>query len=229
MSVHALSLTATPFISSALASQTRRINLARSLKQEVALVSHFFDCKEFHTRAAADLHRSDFTSRSFVVASSPARAMEKGRSFLSMLGFGARGSSAAQTDPATAGIPHGPDDDAPAPGQQFAAFGAGCFWGVELAYQRVPGVTKTEVGYSQGYTHKPSYNDVCSGTTGMNVFASQDISLSLSLSLSVSFHFLIIRVLQISVSLCIFISSSLGFCKSLCLSVSFHFLIIRVL
>jgi len=65
----------------------------------------------------------------------------------------------------------------------------------------VPGVTKTEVGYSQGYTHKPSYNDVCSGTTGMNVlpltelsvFASQDmcvcISLSLSLSLSV-FSFL---------------------------------------
>jgi peptide-methionine (S)-S-oxide reductase len=166
MSVHALSLTATPFISSALASQTRRINLARSLKQEVVLVSHFFDCKEFHTRAAADLHRSVFTTRSFVVASSPARAMEKGRSFLSMLGFGGRGSSAAQTDPTTAGIPHGPDDDAPAPGQQFAAFGAGCFWGVELAYQRVPGVTKTEVGYSQGFTHKPSYNDVCSGTTG---------------------------------------------------------------
>jgi hypothetical protein len=223
MSVHALSLTATPFISSALVSQTRRINFARSLKQEVALVSHFFDCKEFHTRAAADLHTSAFTTRSFVVASSPARAMEKGRSFLSMLGFGARGSSAAQTDPTTAGIVHGPDDDVPAPGQQFAAFGAGCFWGVELAYQRVPGVTKTEVGYSQGYTHKPSYNDVCSGTTGMNVFASQDMCVclfSLSLSLSLSFHFLIIRVLQISVSLCIFMSSSLGFCKSLCLCVS---------
>lgn len=194
MSVHALSLTATPFISSALASQTRRINLACSLKQQVALVSHFFDCKEFHTRAAADLHRSLFTTRSFVVPSSPARAMEKGRSFLSMLGFGARGSSAAQTDSPTAGIAHGPDDDAPAPGQQFAAFGAGCFWGVELAYQRVPGVTKTEVGYSQGNTHKPSYNDVCSGTTGMNVlpvielsvFASQDMCVSLSLCLFIS-------------------------------------------
>jgi hypothetical protein len=138
--------------------------------------------------------------------------MEKGRSFLSMLGFGARGSSAAQTDPNTAGIAHGPDDDAPAPGQQFAAFGAGCFWGVELAYQRVPGVTKTEVGYSQGYTHKPSYNDVCSGTTGMNVlplielsvFASQDMCVCLSLSLCV-FHFLIIRILQISVYLHFFI------------------------
>ncbi|KAL0304038.1 UNVERIFIED_CONTAM: Peptide methionine sulfoxide reductase [Sesamum radiatum] len=45
----------------------------------------------------------------------------------------------------------GPDDDIPAPGQQFAQFGAGCFWGVELAFQRVPGITKTEVGYTQGY------------------------------------------------------------------------------
>lgn len=62
-------------------------------------------------------------------------------------------------------IPQGPDDDIPAPGQQFAQFGAGCFWGVELVYQRVAGVTKTEVGYSQGYVHNPRYEDVCSGTT----------------------------------------------------------------
>ncbi|XP_020230564.1 peptide methionine sulfoxide reductase [Cajanus cajan] len=59
----------------------------------------------------------------------------------------------------------GPDDDIPAPGQQFAQFGAGCFWGVELAFQRASGVTKTEVGYSQGNLHNPSYEDVCSGTT----------------------------------------------------------------
>ncbi|XVF11305.1 hypothetical protein REPUB_Repub08aG0015200 [Reevesia pubescens] len=62
-------------------------------------------------------------------------------------------------------IAQGPDDDVPASGQQFAQFGAGCFWGVELAFQRVPGVTKTEVGYSQGFMHNPSYEDVCSGTT----------------------------------------------------------------
>jgi peptide-methionine (S)-S-oxide reductase len=42
---------------------------------------------------------------------------------------------------------------------------------VELAYQRVPGVTKTEVGYTQGYAHNPSYNDVCSGTTGRNALS----------------------------------------------------------
>lgn len=62
-------------------------------------------------------------------------------------------------------IAQGPDDDIPAPGQQFAQFGAGCFWGVELAFQRIPGVTKTEVGYSQGYLHNPCYEDICSGAT----------------------------------------------------------------
>ncbi|KAK8944888.1 hypothetical protein KSP39_PZI008044 [Platanthera zijinensis] len=59
-----------------------------------------------------------------------------------------------------------PDDDVPAAGQQFAQFAAGCFWGVELAFQRVAGVTKTEVGYSQGKLHNPTYEDVCTGKTG---------------------------------------------------------------
>jgi methionine-S-sulfoxide reductase len=44
----------------------------------------------------------------------------------------------------------------------------GCFWGVELTFQRVPGVTKTEVGYSQGNLHEPTYEDVCSGITNHN-------------------------------------------------------------
>uniref|UniRef100_A0A7N0RDR1 peptide-methionine (S)-S-oxide reductase n=1 Tax=Kalanchoe fedtschenkoi TaxID=63787 RepID=A0A7N0RDR1_KALFE len=85
--------------------------------------------------------------------------------WLSKLGLGAATRAA---DAASAAVAQGPDDDVPAPGQQFAQFGAGCFWGVELAYQRVPGVTKTEVGYSQGVLDKPTYNDVCSGTTGHN-------------------------------------------------------------
>ena len=42
----------------------------------------------------------------------------------------------------------------------------GCFWGVELAFQRVPGVTKTSVGYTAGHDTAPSYNSVCSGRTG---------------------------------------------------------------
>lgn len=58
-----------------------------------------------------------------------------------------------------------PDNDVPAPGKQFAEFAAGCFWGVELAFQRIPGVTETEVGYTQGISHNPSYEDVCTNTT----------------------------------------------------------------
>ena len=47
-----------------------------------------------------------------------------------------------------------------------ATFGAGCFWGVEYVFRRVPGVTKVEVGYAGGVTDHPSYADVCSGRTG---------------------------------------------------------------
>ena len=45
-------------------------------------------------------------------------------------------------------------------------FGGGCFWGVELAFQRLPGVVATSVGYAQGSKLDPTYEDVCSGTTG---------------------------------------------------------------
>jgi peptide-methionine (S)-S-oxide reductase len=45
-------------------------------------------------------------------------------------------------------------------------FGAGCFWGVQYVFERVPGVVATEVGYSGGITQNPTYRDVCSHTTG---------------------------------------------------------------
>lgn len=49
---------------------------------------------------------------------------------------------------------------------QKATFGMGCFWGPELRFQRVPGVVGTAVGYCNGTTENPTYEDVCSGNTG---------------------------------------------------------------
>lgn len=47
-----------------------------------------------------------------------------------------------------------------------AIFAAGCFWGVQFYFDQVPGVTKTTVGYTGGHTEGPSYEQVCSHTTG---------------------------------------------------------------
>jgi peptide-methionine (S)-S-oxide reductase len=47
-----------------------------------------------------------------------------------------------------------------------ATFGAGCFWGVEAAFRRVPGVTATAAGYMGGSLKNPGYEQVCSGETG---------------------------------------------------------------
>ncbi|KAL3649751.1 hypothetical protein CASFOL_006154 [Castilleja foliolosa] len=59
-----------------------------------------------------------------------------------------------------------PDLDTPVDlGLELAQFAAGCFWSVELAFQRVVGVVKTEVGYSQGQAHDPNYKLVCTGST----------------------------------------------------------------
>jgi peptide-methionine (S)-S-oxide reductase len=49
---------------------------------------------------------------------------------------------------------------------EIATFGAGCFWGVEAAFQRAPGVIDTAVGYSGGKTTNPAYQDVCTDETG---------------------------------------------------------------
>ena len=49
---------------------------------------------------------------------------------------------------------------------ETATFGAGCFWGVEYVFRRVPGVLNAEVGYGGGLTKDPTYREVCSHTTG---------------------------------------------------------------
>lgn len=53
-----------------------------------------------------------------------------------------------------------------APSTKEIVFGAGCFWGVELAFQRVVGVVQTEVGYSNGHLSRVTYEAVCTGRTG---------------------------------------------------------------
>lgn len=49
---------------------------------------------------------------------------------------------------------------------EVATFGAGCFWGTEAAFQKMKGITKTEVGYMGGTLDDPMYEDVIGHDTG---------------------------------------------------------------
>lgn len=49
---------------------------------------------------------------------------------------------------------------------ETAYFAMGCFWGAERLFARIPGVIQTAVGYMGGSTENPSYQQVCTDTTG---------------------------------------------------------------
>jgi peptide-methionine (S)-S-oxide reductase len=52
--------------------------------------------------------------------------------------------------------------------QQTIVLGGGCFWCTEAVYVKVRGITDVESGYSNGHVQQPSYEQVCTGTTGHN-------------------------------------------------------------
>ncbi|MFH5803187.1 peptide-methionine (S)-S-oxide reductase MsrA [Alienimonas sp. DA493] len=56
--------------------------------------------------------------------------------------------------------------DASSPDTETATFAAGCFWGVEDAFRKTPGVLDAVSGYTGGHTENPSYEDVCYRDTG---------------------------------------------------------------
>lgn len=67
-----------------------------------------------------------------------------------------------RTEP-TKSQPGGP---APTAKLEKATFGEGCFWCSEAVFQQLRGVKSIESGYSGGHVEKPTYEQVCSGSTG---------------------------------------------------------------
>jgi len=53
-------------------------------------------------------------------------------------------------------------------GIETIIFGMGCFWGAERLFWQMPGVYVTAVGYADGYTPHPTYEEICTGMTGHN-------------------------------------------------------------
>jgi peptide-methionine (S)-S-oxide reductase len=81
--------------------------------------------------------------------------------------FAARHRSTIHTTTMTpASAPRPSDAPALAPPFERITVGGGCFWCVEAVYELVDGVLSVESGYANGHVPSPTYEQVCSGTTG---------------------------------------------------------------
>lgn len=63
-------------------------------------------------------------------------------------------------------MPAGAQPSAATARVEKATLAGGCFWGMEEVLRKIPGIISTQVGYTGGTTPKPTYKDVCTGTTG---------------------------------------------------------------
>ena len=61
---------------------------------------------------------------------------------------------------------HSQDEPSQDERSHVATFGGGCFWCVEAAFEELAGVTSVTSGYAGGHTEDPTYEAICSGTTG---------------------------------------------------------------
>ncbi len=73
-------------------------------------------------------------------------------------------SSASSPAPAT--FPDPPPSTASPASLETAVFAGGCFWGVEAVFESLKGVTSAVSGYAGGTSPNPTYEEVCTGTTG---------------------------------------------------------------
>lgn len=126
--------------------------------------------------AATSMVKSSFTGRNTINTPSTART---GMTMLlgNLFGSAASGAFGQKIDYRNLDFP-GPElaqaaeegkalvESVAKPHLKVATFAGGCFWGLELAFQRVPGVEYTAVGYSQGEETFPTYGQVCGGATG---------------------------------------------------------------
>ena len=86
-----------------------------------------------------------------------------------VVGLAARWSVVAENPDLTrlSRSPDAPSPTAPAAsGLEQATFGAGCFWSTQVEFQQLIGVHSTVCGYSGGSAENPTYEQVCTGTTG---------------------------------------------------------------